>query len=311
MPMMKAVRIHSYGGPEALVYEEAPKPEAAAGEVLIRVHAAGVNPLDWKVREGYLKDIHKLPLIPGWDVSGVVETIGTDVTDFKPGAEVYGLLDITHNGAYAEYVAAKALYMAFKPKEIDHVHTAAVPVAALAAWESLFDLADLSKGQTVLIHGATGGVGHFAVQMAKWKGALVIGTTSGDNVDFASEIGVDEAIDYQTTRFEDVVCNIDVVLDLIGGDTQKRSWQVLKKGGVLVSSVGISSPEVATEHGVQAKELLAHPDAKELTRIATLIDAGVLKPIVNTVLPLSETRKAHELIQTGQVRGKIVLKIKD
>lgn len=310
---MKAVRIHSYGGPDVLVQEDAPWPEMRTDEVLIRVHAAGVNPLDWKVRAGYVKGWlqHRLPLIPGWDVSGEIEAVGDAVTDFKKGDAVYGMLDFARDGAYAEYVVAQARDIAFKPMSLDHIHAAGVPLAALTAWQSLFDVASLSAEQIVLIHAAAGGVGHFAVQLAKWKGARVIGTASARNVDFVRDLGADQVIDYQTARFDDVVCNVDVVLDTIGGDTQQRSWKVLKKGGVLVSTVGISSPEAATEHGVQGKPMLVHSDADQLTRIAALIDAGNLKTVISTVLPLAEAAKAHELSQSGHVRGKIVLKVSD
>ena len=313
MATMKAVRFHSYGGPEVLVQEDVPRPEAAAEEVLIRVHAAGVNPLDWKVRGGYVKEWlqHHLPLIPGWDVSGVVEAIGAGYTDLNVGDEVYGLLDFRRDGAYAEYVTAPTRDMALKPTSVDHVQAAAVPIAALTAWQALFDAADLSAGQTVLIHGAAGGVGHFAVQFAKWKGARVIGTASARNVNFVREFGADEVFDYQTTRFEDTVKGVDVVLDTQGGETQQRSWQVLKKGGILVATIGISSPEAAAEHGVQGKALAVHPDANQLAQIAALIDVGDLKPLIQSVLPLAEAARAHELSQAGHVRGKIVLNVRD
>lgn len=313
MATMKAIRFHSYGGPEVLVQEDAPRPEAAAGEVLIRVHAAGVNPLDWKARAGYVKEWlqHRLPLIPGWDVSGVVEAIGAGYTDLNVGDEVYGLLDFRRDGAYAEYVSAPARDMALKPTSIDYVQAAAVPIAALTAWQALFDAADLSAGQTVLIHGAAGGVGHFAVQFAKWKGARVIGTASARNVNFVRELGADEVFDYQTTRFEDAVSGVDVVLDTQGGETQQRSWQVLKKGGILVATVGISSPAATAEHGVRGKALVVHPDTNQLTQIAALIDVGDLKPLIQSVLPLAEAARAHELSQAGHIRGKIVLKVRD
>jgi NADPH:quinone reductase-like Zn-dependent oxidoreductase len=313
MPTSQAVRFHSYGGPEVLVLEEMSRPQAGAGEVLIRVHAAGVNPLDWKVRAGHLKDWlpHRLPLIPGWDVSGVVEAVGHDVTAFKIGDAVYGMLDHMHDGAYAEYVAARTGDLVRKPRSIDHVQAAAVPLAALTAWQSLFKVADLAPWHTVLIHAAAGGVGHFAIQFAKWRGAKVIGTASADNASFLRELNADRVIDYRTTQFEEVVSGVDVVLDAIGGDTQDRSWQVLKKGGILVATLGISSPEAARRHGVRGEGVRVHTDTAKLTQIAALIDAGDLKPAVTTVLPLAEAGRAHELSQTGHVRGKIVLKVGD
>ncbi|MBF0563985.1 MAG: NADP-dependent oxidoreductase [Nitrospirae bacterium] len=308
---MKAVRFHSYGGPEVLVVEDMQRPEAAEGEVLIAVHAVGVNPVDWKVRGGYLTGMlnHHLPLIPGWDVSGVVAAIGGGVTDFKVGDAVYSLLDISRNGAYAEYVTARVGGIATKPASVDHVTAAGVPIAALTAWQSLFDFAKLSAGQTVLIHAAAGGVGHFAVQLARWKGAKVIGTASANNAEFVRQLGADEVIDYNTTRFEDAVSDVDVVLDTMGGDTQQRSWKVLKKGGILIGTLGIQSPEGAAKYGVRGEAIFVAPNADELTQIAVLIDSGELKTVVSTVLPLDEAARAHELSQTGHVRGKIVLKV--
>jgi len=311
MATMKAIRLHSHGGPDVLVMEEMPRPQVGAGEVLIRVHAAGVNPLDWKVRAGHVRAWleHSLPLIPGWDVSGVVEALAPDVTAFKIGDEVYGMLDFLRDGAYAEYVATRTLNLAFKPSSIDYTQAAAVPLASLTAWQSLFEVAGLKSGQTVLIHGAAGGVGHFAVQFAKWKEAKVIGTASAGNEDFLRELGADEVIDYRSTRFEKAVQDVDVVLDTIGGDTQQRSWQVLRKGGILVATLGISSPESAHDRGVRGEGIMVHPDAAQLTQIAALIDAGDLKPSATTILPLAEAARAHEVSQKGHVRGKIVLQV--
>src|SRR5438067_13066074 len=238
MENMKAVRVHNYGGPEVLRFEDAPRPTPGSDELLIRVHAASVNPIDWKVRAGYMKDYIPLPLpfIPGWDVSGVVEAVGSGVTTFKKGDEVYARPDVTAHGygAYAEYVVAKETETALKPKSIDHVHATTIPVGAVTAWRALFDTAGLKEGQKVLIHGAAGGVGSFAVQLAKWKGAHVIGTASIRNQAFLRTLGADETIDYQNRRFEEAVHDVDVVFDNIGGDTQQRSWQTLRKGGILV-----------------------------------------------------------------------------
>jgi NADPH:quinone reductase-like Zn-dependent oxidoreductase len=311
MATMKAVRIHSYGGPEVLVEEEVPRPQAGPGEVLVRVHAAGINPLDWKVRAGHVKGWlqQRLPLIPGWDVSGVVEAVGPDVTAFKVGDAVYGMLDFTRDGAYAEYVTAATLNLALKPDSIDHVHASAVPLVSLTAWQSLFEVAGLKSGQTVLIHAAAGGVGHIAVQLAKWKEAKIIGTASARNENFLRELGADQVIDYHTTSLEEAVHEVDVVLDTIGGDTQQRSWKILKKGGILVATLGISFPESARQHGVRGEGILVHPDPAQLTQIAALIDAGKLKPAVTTILPLAEAAQAHELSQAGHIKGKIVLRV--
>lgn len=313
MATMKAVRFSSYGSPEVLIPEEVPKVDPGEGEVLVRVRAAGINPLDWKVRAGHVKDWlpYRLPLIPGWDVSGVVEALGSGVTGFKIGDEVYGMLDFSRNGAYAEYVTAEPGNLALKPVSIDHVQAAAVPLAALTAWQALFEVAELSSGQLILIHAAAGGVGHFAVQFAKWEGAKVIGTASADNAGFLQELGIDEVIDYRTTQFEDEVRDVDVILDCIGGDTQQRSWKVLKSGGILVATLGISSSGNARPPTVRGEGVLVHRDSHQLTQIAALIEAGNLTPAVTTVLPLEQAARAHELSETGHVRGKIVLKVGD
>jgi NADPH:quinone reductase-like Zn-dependent oxidoreductase len=311
---MKAIRIHNYGGPEVLHYEDAPRPEPQAGEVLVRVHAAGVNPIDWKVREGHMKDFwpHKFPLILGWDLSGVVEELGAGPAAagrFKIGDEVYSIPDPTRNGAYADYIVVRESELALKPTSLHHIRAAAVPLAALTAWQSLFDTAQLQPGQRVLIHAGSGGVGHFAVQLAKWKGAYVFATASTKNQDLLRELGVDKAIDYTQQRFEDVAHNIDIVLDTMGGETQERSWSVLKKGGVLVSLVQPPSEEKAKELGVRAAFVAGHPSGAQLAEIAKLIDSGELKPVIDRILPLSEVRRAHELSQSGHTHGKIVLRV--
>ena len=310
---MKAIRIHNYGGPEVLKYEDAPRPEPGEGEVLIRVHAASVNPIDWKVREGHTKDFwpHEFPLILGWDLSGVVEELGRGVSRFKIGDEVYSVPDPTRNGAYADYIVVREPELALKPNSLHHIRAAAVPLAALTAWQSLFDTAQLQPGQRVLIHAGSGGIGHFAVQLAKWKGAYVFATASTKNQDLLRELGLDKAIDYTQRRFEDVARKIDIVLDPIGGDTQERSWQVLKKGGILLSLVEPPSADKAKALGIQAAFVASHPNGAELAKIAELIDSGDLKPIVNRILPLSEARRAHELSQTGHTHGKIVLRVKE
>lgn len=311
MATMQAVRFHSYGDPEVLRVEQVPRPHVGPDEVLIQVHSAGVNPLDWKVRAGHVREWlqHQLPLIPGWDVSGVVKAVGSGVTALKPGDAVFGMLDFNLNGAYAQYVAAHVRHLAPKPASLDYVQAAAVPLAALTAWQSLFEVAGLLPGHTVLIHAAAGGVGHFAVQFAKWKGARVIGTASAANADFLRQLGADAVIDYRTTRFETVVSDVDVVLDLMAGDTQERSWQVLKSGGILVATLGIASPDAASQRGVRGEGVRVHPDHGQLSQIATLIDAGDVKPTVTTILPLAAAARAHEMSQAGHVRGKIVLQV--
>ena len=308
---MKAVQIHNYGGPEVLEYENATRPIPKAGEVLIRVHAAGVNPIDWKVRQGYMKELwpHKFPLILGWDLSGVVEEIGTGVSRFKKGNAVYSEPDASRDGAYADYIVVRESEVALKPKSLHHVHAAAVPLATLTAWQALFDAGQLKPGQRVLIHGGSGGVGHVAVQLAKWKGAHVLATASTKNQELLRELGVDEPIDYTKQKFEDVARDVDLVLDLIGGETQERSWSVLKKGGLLLSLVQPPSVEKAKALGVRAAFVAGHPSGAQLAEIAKLIDSGELKLTIDRILPLSEVRRAHELSQSGHTRGKIVLRV--
>src|SRR5438132_2020 len=313
---MKAIRIHNYGGPEVLNYEDAPRPQPQAGEVLIRVHAAGVNPIDWKVREGHMKDFwpHKFPLILGWDLSGVVEELGprpAAAGRFKVGDEVYSLPDPTRDGAYADYIVVCESELALKPNSLHHIRAAAVPLVALTAWQSLFETARLQPGQRVLIHAGSGGVGHFAVQLAKWKGAHVFATASTKNQDLLRELGVDKAIDYTQQRFEDVARNIDIVLDTIGGETQERSWSVLKKGGILLSVVEPPSADKAEELGVRAALLGAQPSGEQLAEIAKIIDSGKLTPVIDRILPLSEARRAHELSQSGHTHGKIALRVRN
>lgn len=309
---MNAVRIHAYGGPEVLLYEDAPRPVVADDEVLIRVHAAGVNPVDWKVREGHLGGMlnHVLPLIPGWDVSGTVAEYGPKVMTLQTGDEVFAYCNLARNGAYAEYVAVKATEVAYKPDSLDHVQAAAVPLAALTAWQALFDLAELSAGQKVLIHAAAGGVGHFAVQLARWRGAHVIGTASGKNRRFLEEIGAHEVIDYTVTDFADAVSDVDVVLDTLSGATRDRSWPVLKKGGILVTTLPPPpAEETAAQFGVRAAFVFVQPNANELGEIAALIDSGHVRPHIDRVLPLEKVSEAHNLSQSGHASGKIVLKV--
>ncbi len=308
---MKAVRISNYGGIDALAYENAPRPKPGAGEVLIRVFSTSVNPFDCAVRAGYLSNYfsYTLPLILGTDVSGVIESIGEGVTTFKHGDEVYARAGVTRDGAYAEYVVVPASDVAIKPESLDHVHSAALPHASLTAWQALFGLAHLTSGQSILIHGAAGGVGHIAVQFARLFGAKVIGTAS-HNLDFLRELKVDQAIDYSNTRFEEVVEPVDIVLDTIGGDTLERSWGLLKPGGILISTVQQPSEETAAAHKVrQAMVFSTPPIGETLNVVAELVDSGELKPQVSSVLALKEIRKAHKMIEGRHTRGKIVLQV--
>ncbi|HEX8705167.1 MAG TPA: NADP-dependent oxidoreductase [Myxococcaceae bacterium] len=309
--LMKAVRIHEYGGPEVLRYESIPRPSPRPDEVLIRVEAAGVNPVDVAVRQGYMRTMlwNTLPLTLGWDVSGVVEQVGAHVTRFKPGDAVFAYADVKRDGAFAEYMVLPEREAALRPRTLDAVHAAAVPLTGLAAWQALVELAQLAPGQTVLIHGGSGGVGTMAIQIAKARGARVIATGSAHNLEYLQSLGADQVIDYRATRFEDVVKDVDVVLDPIAGDTMERSWQVLKKGGILVSLLDSSAPKKAEAHGVRGAWFLARPEADQLTELARLIDAGKIRVVVSEVLPLKEIRRAQELIGGKHTRGKIVLRV--
>jgi NADPH:quinone reductase-like Zn-dependent oxidoreductase len=306
---MKAVRIHEFGGVDKLKYEDAPRPAPGDDDLLVRVHAAGVNPVDDKVRSGMFGSFGKLPMILGWDVSGVVEQVGKNVTKYKTGDAVFAFMSIRASGAYAEYAIVPAADACPKPAQLTHVEAAAIPLAAMTAWQALVDTAKLEKGQTVLIHGAAGGVGHFAVQIAKTRGAKVIATGSTKSQSFLKELGADVAIDYSTSKFEDIAKDVDVVLDTIGGETQERSLAVLKKGGMLVSIVQPPDQAKAKELGIRAAIFLAHPDGAELAEIAKLVDAGSLKPTVSKTFPLSEAAKAHEQIETKHTKGKLVLEV--
>ena len=312
MATMKAVRFHSYGGPEVLVYEDVPKPEPAAGEVLVKVHATSVNPIDWKIRAGHMRGFREypLPFILGWDVSGVIESVGSGAAQWKPGDEVYGRPDPTRNGAYAEYVAVRESELARKPRNLDHICSAAIPLAGLTAWQALFDAAGLTAGQKVLIHAAAGGVGHLGVQFARLKGLFVAGTASGRNQDYLKQLGCDLPIDYEKTHFEDIVHDFDAVIEAMGGDVRKRSWKVLKRGGIMVCLIGPPPSEEDTKaHGVRASIIWGQMNAGQLAEIASLVDAGKLHPEVAAIFPLSDAAKAHQMSETEHVRGKIVLQV--
>ena len=321
---MKAIHIHGRGGPDHLVYEDAPQPSPGPGEVLVRVYAAGIIANELKWDETYQTKAGSpitLP-IPGRDLSGVVAEVGPGVpgvttTTLIKGSEVYALLDYGRDGAQAGYTVALPNELVPKPSTLDHVQAAAVPLSGLTAWQALFDHAHLAAGQTVLIHGGAGGVGVFAVQLAHWAGAQVITTASARNRDFMRELGVgaNEIIDYTTTRFEEVVHDVDVVFDTVGGDTLERSWQVIKPGGVIVSIVSPPPPAAVAKggggHDVRFVYFIVEPNRDELIQIGALIDAGHLRPIIDTVFPLAQARQAYEQAAKGHTRGKIVLRVMD
>lgn len=308
---MKAVRMHEHGDASVLRYEDAPVPNPGEGEVLVRVHASGVNPVDWKIRDGNLGNLSSaMPYTLGYDIAGVVESLGDGVEGFAIGDDVFAYMPIRGGGGYAEFAVVATSALAKMPESIDYVHSAGVPLAALTAWQALIDIAQLQAGQTILIHAGAGGVGHFAVQIAKSLGATVITTASPRNHEFLRELGADQVIDYRTQNFWEVAGEVDVVLDAIGGETQERSYDVLKEGGFLVSIVQPPAPEKLKEHGVRGQIFLVQPNAEDLTQIAKLIDAGKIVPHVSLTVPLEDVAKAHAQSEGGHTRGKIVLKVR-
>jgi NADPH:quinone reductase-like Zn-dependent oxidoreductase len=315
---MRAITQDSLGGPEVLKLSEVARPEPLPTEVLVKVHAAGINPVDWKTREGngMAGVLGDPPFVLGWDVSGVVAEVGFGVHTLKVGDEVYGMPWFPRQaGAYAEYVTAPSRQFALKPATIDHDHAAAVPLAALTAWQSLVDAAHVEAGQRVLIHAAGGGVGHFAVQIAKHLGAHVIGTAGAAKHDWLRSLGADELVDYTKVRFEDVVSDVDVVIDLVGDghdSTSTRSLKTLRPGGIIVPVPSGGSPELldtARDQGLRATAFLVEPDGTALARIADLIDAGAVRVEVEEVLPLEKAAEAHRRGEQGRTRGKLVLHV--
>ncbi|SDK63745.1 NADPH:quinone reductase [Glycomyces sambucus] len=309
MATMRAVVQDELGGPEVLRIAEVERPAPGPTEVLVRVHAAGVNPTDWKSREsGGLTGL-KPPFTLGWDVSGTVEAVGVGVRLYAPGDEVYGMPRFPHPaGGYGQYVAAPARQFDFKPAGLSHVEAAAVPLTGLTAHQALVDNAGVREGQRVLVHAAAGGVGHFAVQIAKAHGAYVIGTASAAKHDFLRSLGADEVIDYRETDFAEVLSDVDVVVDPIGGEYAARSASVLKDGGFLMSVIPGDLPE-SERARVRTGFVLVEPDWSGMRALSALIDAGRLRPTVAETYPLEDVAKAHESLQTGRTTGKIVLTV--
>ena len=310
-PTMKAVVMHAYGGPEVLKLEDAPRPEPKDDEILIRVSAASVNPVDVAIRKGYLAElVGKFPIIPGMDVGGVVEKVGSKVSKFKKGDSVFAFFSLMGEGGYAEFVTAKAdSEVATKPKAVTFAQAAAVGAAGATAYEALIDEAKLSAGQTVLIHGGAGGVGHVAIQIAKARGAKVIATGSTVNQEFLKQMGADVAIDYTKTKFEDVAKDVDVVLDSVGGDTLGRSYGVVKKGGIIVTIADDVNQAALDAHGIRGVALRCTPKADVLEGLAQLMTAKKLTPMVSQTFALTDVVKAQEQIATRHTRGKIVLQV--
>src|SRR6476646_762447 len=310
---MKAVVIHSYGGPDVLKVEDVPRLVPKEDEILIRVIAASVNPDDVAIRKGYLAELtgNKFPLILGMDASGIVEKTGAKITKYKKGDPVYAFFTLASEGGYAEFVTAKENEVASKPKAVTYTQAAAVPAAGSTAWQVLVDVAKLGAGQTLLIHGGSGGVGHLAIQIAKARAAKVIATASNTNQDFIKKMGADIAVDYTKAKFEDAAKDVDVVLDMVGGETLKRSYGVVKKGGIIVSIVDDVDQKELDAHGIRGVTFRCEPKASVLEDLAKLIDAKKITPVVSQTFPLSEVAKAQEQIATSHTRGKIVLKIDD
>jgi NADPH:quinone reductase-like Zn-dependent oxidoreductase len=307
---MKAVRIHQFGGPEMLRLESMDRPQPKAGEVLVKIGGAGINPVDIKIRQGGYPKIkqEQLPIILGRDICGVIEEGSADKSELKIGTEVFALLDWSLGG-YAQYVAVSGSLCSRKPAKLDAVASASVPLAGLTAWQGLFDHGGLRQGQSVLIHAGSGGVGHFAVQFAKERGARIFATASAANLDYVSSLGADVVIDYKRQKFEQVAKDIDVVFDLIGGDTRQRSWQVLKRGGILVSTLGQPEAEQAAKFGVRAAGYVAQPNPSQLNEIRDLIDAGKVSPTLTKSFSLEAAAEAHKYLEKEHPRGKIAFSI--
>jgi NADPH:quinone reductase-like Zn-dependent oxidoreductase len=307
---MRVIQVYRYGGPEQLKLEQKPRPEPQAGEVLVRAHAAGVNQIDWKIRQGLMKDFQPMmfPYIPGIEVAGVVEDVGPGVTAFEIGQAVFGQ---SARGAYAEYITESVEALALKPEILSFAEAATVPVGATTAWRALFDHGGLTSGQRVLIQGAAGGVGLFAVQLAKWKGAQVIGTTSTANLDFVRELGADTVVDYTTTPVESVIQDVDLVLDGVGGETLISSLAATRRGGTLISIAGLPPQEEALARGVRAAFIRNQYSRELLLTLTRLIDEGRLKVTAGKTFSMSEVQLAHEYSRGGHGRGRIVLQIAD
>jgi NADPH:quinone reductase-like Zn-dependent oxidoreductase len=310
-PTMKAVVFHEYGGPEVLKLDEVARPEPKENEILVRVIAAGVNPVDGMIRSGMFARDKKptSPIIPGGDIAGIVETTGSGVTKFKPRDPVYAYMSLKRGGGYAEYAIATTQEAASKPQSASYVEAAAVPIVALTAWQALIDEAKLSAGQSVLIHGGSGGVGTFAIQIAKARGAKVFATASTPNQDLLKQLGADVAIDYTKQKFEDIAKDVDVVLDSVGKDTLARSYGVVKKGGFIATLVSRVDQAELDKHGIRGASISVEPNADELAEIGKLIDEKKIKVIVSQTFPLAEAAKAQAQADTHHTRGKIVLQV--
>jgi len=306
---MKTIRIHSFGDASVLTTEDAPRPMPGDHQILIRVRAASVNPIDYKIRSGsFTRPDIALPVTLGRDVAGTIEAMGKKVVGFDLGDDVFAFLS-KNSGGYAEYALAEENEIAPKPETLDFVAAAAVPLAAITAWQGLFDYGELEEGQRVLIHGAAGGVGLFAVQFAKVRGATVIATGRKEDIALLRQLGADQTIDYLAEKFEDRVEDVDLVLDLVGGETQERSWAVLRKGGRLISTLKQPSEEKARQCAATGKVFMAKAKADQLRTIGRLIDEGSVVVHVEKIMPLDHVREAHDCLEHEHTQGKIVLTV--
>jgi NADPH:quinone reductase-like Zn-dependent oxidoreductase len=308
---MRAVRVHGYGGPGVLRLDRVPVPDPGPGELRVAVAAAGVNPIDWKVRSGYLAEYlpHALPLTLGWDLAGRVDAVGPGVDGFAVGDRVMARMDGMRDGAYAQFAVVRADHATPTPPGLPDDAAAALPMAALTAWQALVDEAEVRPGQTVLIHGAAGGVGHLAVQLAAARGARVVATAAEDAHGFVRGLGAESVLDPRAARFEDRVRAADAVVDLVGSDVYHRSFGVLRPGGVVVSTVAFPDQAEAARHGVRAAFVDNGPNGVRLREIAAMAEVGALRPSIQQTFPLAEARRAHEVGEAGHLRGKLVLRV--
>lgn len=308
---MKAIRLHEFGPPNTLRYEDTDPPPIGRSDVLIRVVAASVNPIDCKIRSGAMKGALRRPppVVIGWDAAGVVESVGEAVTRLQPGDAVYTYPEFARGGTYAEFVAVDEAQVALKPRTIPFSGAAALPMAGQAAWTAVVKTGELTAGQTVLVHGAAGSLGAIAVQLARNLGARVIATASGESLDLVRSLGADEVLDYRTPGLLRALHDIDLVVDTIGGATQEASWAVLKPGGLLVATAAPPPPGRADAAGARAAFIFTEPSGSTLEEIASLVDAGKLRPIVAHEMALSEAGRAHALVESRQSKGKIVLHV--
>jgi len=309
---MRAVRIHQYGDPTEMNLEKISIPEPGEGEVLIKVFAAGVNPIDWKIREGYLAEIipHTLPLTLGWDFAGEIASLGKNVGKWSIGDAVYARPDFSNNGAYAEYIVVSEDEIAAKPKTLSWKKSAAVPLVTLTAWQALKDIGAVKQGDRVLIHAGAGGVGIAAIQLAKQVGAIVYTTSSSKNIEFLKELGADEVIDYTQEDFSKLE-NLDIVFDTMGGEVLEKSWSTLKKGASLISIAEVPNEKLATKYGVHASFCFVQANSGQLSEISNLIDSGNIKVEIDSVFRLEDIAKAHEKSESGHTRGKIVIQMQE